>query len=94
MHIFASCQMSTVLQFPAILSCWLPFRLHENTKKCTRSPLTDVSPVPPPLSLPPFLSHVQPELYGTAGKGLYDPSPLSRSPLYFSIYAEGGLTMR
>eukprot|EP00903_Cladosiphon_okamuranus_P022143 g20364.t1 len=37
---------------------------------------------------------MEPELYGTAGKGLYDPSPLSRSPLYFSIYAEGGLTVR
>eukprot|EP00752_Nemacystus_decipiens_P007403 g6621.t1 len=44
--------------------------------------------------LPPEDAAMEPELYGTAGKGLYDPSPLSRSPLYFSIYAEGGLTLR
>ncbi|CAN0168083.1 unnamed protein product, partial [Hapterophycus canaliculatus] len=44
--------------------------------------------------LPPEDGATEPELYGAAGKGLYDPSSLSRSPLYFSIYAEGGLTIR
>ncbi|CAM9432049.1 unnamed protein product [Ectocarpus sp. 12 AP-2014] len=44
--------------------------------------------------LPPEDADKEPELYGSAGKGLYDPPSLSRSPLYFSIYAEGGLTMR
>lgn len=38
--------------------------------------------------------HTKAELYGAAGKGLYDPPRLSRSPLYFSIYAQGGLTIR
>ncbi|CAM9140781.1 unnamed protein product [Pylaiella littoralis] len=44
--------------------------------------------------LPPPDAKSEPELYGAAGMGLYDPPALSRSPLYFSIYSEGGLTLR
>ncbi|CAM9465584.1 unnamed protein product [Choristocarpus tenellus] len=33
-------------------------------------------------------------LYGAAGRGLYDPPRLSQSPMYYSMYAEGGLTLR
>ncbi|CAM9300575.1 unnamed protein product [Laminaria digitata] len=36
----------------------------------------------------------EPELYGFAGTGLYSAPPQSMDPLYFSIYAEGGLTIR
>lgn len=36
----------------------------------------------------------EPELYGFAGTGLYSAPPQSLDPLYFSIYAEGGLTIR
>lgn len=43
---------------------------------------------------PPCTWRPQVELYGAAGKGLYDVHPRSRSPLYFSIYAQGGLTIR
>lgn len=50
--------------------------------------------VPSPTPSPPPPSYIQPELYGAAGMGLYDPPALSRSPLYFSIYSEGGLTLR
>ncbi|CAM9321990.1 unnamed protein product [Discosporangium mesarthrocarpum] len=44
--------------------------------------------------LPVKDAHDEGLLYGAAGKGLYDPPPQSRSNLYFSVYAQGGLTIR
>lgn len=63
------------------------------TDPLAAAPLAIVPSVPIDARLVPA-SWLQPELYGFAGTGLYSAPPQSMDPLYFSIYAEGGLTIR